>query len=120
MDKYILTIVIVGVLLVLGGALLVVRKFFFKFLKYYVISAAIFMIGSGLYVYRVVTLSKQVRVKPAVGKHAYMSQSGMYLGVVEGSAYDKQRGQVWIVRPPGGYPVIYSKSRVTLKDKKEP
>jgi hypothetical protein len=45
-----------------------------------------------------------------------MRQTGEYLGVVEGSGRDRQRGEVWIVRPPGGYQLMYGKSRVTLKD----
>ena len=54
-----------------------------------------------------------------VGKHAYMKENGEYIGVVEGQAQDSRRGAVWIVRPVGGHPQKYSKSRVTLKDKIE-
>jgi hypothetical protein len=118
MNKSTLTILVVSVLLVLVGALWVVKKFFFDFFKYYVVSLVIFVIGTGLYLYRVQTLGFQGSFEPEKGKHAYSTRSGRYLGVVESEGHDQQRGEVWIVRPPGGYPVIYSKSRVTLKDRR--
>ena len=72
--------------------------------------------GSALYYYR----SLPPPLPDYVGKHAYGLISGRYLGVVEGQGEDKQRGPIWIVRPPGGYPTMYPKSRVALKDKWEP
>ncbi|MBL8187642.1 MAG: hypothetical protein JNK38_06520, partial [Acidobacteria bacterium] len=32
---------------------------------------------------------------------------------------DPRRGAVWNIRLPGGYPLMYGKSRVTLKDKRD-
>jgi hypothetical protein len=59
------------------------------------------------------------RPKPDIGKHAYMKESGEYIGVVEAEGEDSRRGKVWIIRPLGGYPQKYSKARVALKDKME-
>ena len=53
---------------------------------------------------------------PAVGSHAYLIENGKYLGVVEGEGDDRTRGRVWVIRPPGRYPLIYSKSRVRLAE----
>ncbi|HKX26791.1 MAG TPA: hypothetical protein VJ302_03770 [Blastocatellia bacterium] len=118
MDRTTLTIVAISVLLTLLGAAWLVWKFFIDFLKYFVITLVVFVAGAGLYIYRAYTRSAQVSVDPARGKHAYSTQNGTYLGVIEGSGRDSQRGEVWIVRPPGGPPVMYRKSRVTLKDQR--
>ncbi|MEP7342105.1 MAG: hypothetical protein ABI977_30520, partial [Acidobacteriota bacterium] len=56
---------------------------------------------------------------PVIGKHAYMKESGKYLGVVEGEGDDPRRGAVWNIRFPGDHPKMYGKSRVTLKDKRD-
>src|SRR5262245_41201568 len=104
MDSTTLTIAAISVLLILMGAVWVVWKFFFDFLKYFIITLVVFVIGAGIYIYRVQTRGEQASVIPAKGKHAYSTQSGTYLGVVEGSGHDSQRGEVWIVRPPGGPP----------------
>jgi hypothetical protein len=48
-----------------------------------------------------------------------MKANGEYIGVVEADGEDSRRGKVWIIRPVGGYPQRYSKSRVELKDKME-
>ena len=53
---------------------------------------------------------------PAIGRHAYLIENGKYLGVVEGEGDDRTRGKVWVIRPPGRYPLIYSKSRVKLTE----
>ncbi|MBK6796238.1 MAG: hypothetical protein IPG76_05445 [Acidobacteria bacterium] len=103
----------IGLLMMLLSVWLV-WKFFFPFLKYAILLLLLVIAGSGFYIYRMIP-----RRNPAIGRHAYLSDSGKYLGVVEGSGEDNTRGEVWIVRPPGRYPVIYSKSRVVLKDKRE-
>ena len=48
-----------------------------------------------------------------------MKETGAYIGVVEAQGDDNRRGPVWIIRPAGGYPQKYAKTRVTLKDKME-
>jgi hypothetical protein len=53
---------------------------------------------------------------PAIGRHAYLIENDKYLGVVEGEGDDRTRGKVWVVRPPGRYPLIYSKNRVRLQE----
>jgi hypothetical protein len=97
------------------GLLLVVWKFFAKVFKHVVIMLLIGAAGSAFYYYRSLPPPKPLYV----GKHAYMKENGEYIGVVEGQSEDRRRGAVWIVRPVGGYPLKYSKSRVTLKDKME-
>jgi hypothetical protein len=104
----------IGALLLIG-LLLVVWKFFAKVFKHVVIMLLIGVAGSAFYYYR----SLPPPPPFYVGKHAYMKDNGEYIGVVEGQAEDNRRGAVWIVRPVGGYPQKYSKSRVTLKDKVE-
>ncbi len=101
-------------LLIIVVSLWLVWKFFFKLFKYFIVALVIVLIGAGMSVYRM-----QPQKNPAIGKHAYLTDSGHYLGVVEGSGEDNRRGEVWIIRPPGGYPVMYRKSRVTLKDRIE-
>ena len=118
MDRTTLTVGAISVLLILLGAVWLVWKFFFDFLKYFVITLVVFVAGAGLYIYRAYTRSELASVNPAKGKHAYSAQTGAYLGVVEGSGHDRERGEVWIVRPPGAPPVMYRKSRVTLKDQR--
>jgi hypothetical protein len=104
----------IGALLLIGF-LLVVWKFFAKLFKHVVIMLLIGAAGAAFYYYRSLPPPRPLYV----GKHAYMKDNGEYIGVVEGQGQDNRRGAVWIVRPVGGYPQKYSKSRVTLKDKME-
>jgi hypothetical protein len=104
----------IGALLLIGF-LLVVWKFFAKMFKHVVIMLLIGAAGAAFYYYRSLPPPRPLYV----GKHAYMKDNGEYIGVVEGQGQDSRRGPVWIVRPVGGYPQKYSKSRVTLKDKME-
>lgn len=108
------TAIAVGVVLLLG-VLWILWKFAFRLLKFALLALVIVGIGVAAYWYRM-----QPPPKPAgIGKHAYLSATGKYLGVVEGQGDDRSRGEVWIVRLPGGYPVMYSKARVALKDKRD-
>ncbi len=116
MDEYtIKTAIAVGVVVLIGG-LWLVWKFFYKFFKHVVIALLIGAAGATIYYLR----SLPPPPPSHIGKHAYLVASGKYLGVVEGQGKDRERGEVWIVRPPGGYTRMYSKSRVTLKDKRDP
>jgi hypothetical protein len=68
----------------------------------------------------VVSLKEQAeQIRQSIGKHAYLKRNGLYLGTLEGSGEDNQGVAVWIVRPPGGYPMRYLKSNVILKDHSE-
>ncbi len=104
----------IGAVLLIGF-LWLVWKFFFKLFKHAVIMLLIGGAGAAYYYYR----SLPPPPPSYVGKHAYMKGNGEYIGVVEGQGNDNRRGPVWIIRPPGGYPQKYAKSRVTLKDKME-
>ena len=108
-------------LLIAGGALLallflwVVWKFFFGMLKYIIL----LLIFGGIVVGGVWWRMQPPPKNPVIGKHAYMTESGKYLGVVEGAGDDPRRGPVWNIRFPGDHPKMYGKSRVTLKDKRD-
>lgn len=108
------TAIAVGVVLLLG-VLWILWKFAFRLLKYALLALVIVGIGVAAYWYRM-----QPPPKPAgIGKHAYLTATGKYLGVVEGQGDDRSRGEVWIVRLPGNHPNMYSKARLTLKDKRD-
>jgi energy-coupling factor transporter transmembrane protein EcfT len=111
---------VIGALLLIGF-LLVVWKFFGKVFKHVVIMLLIGVAGAVFFIYMVYARygSFSARPQPNKGKHAYMKASGEYIGVVEAEGEDSRRGKVWIIRPAGGYPQKYSKSRVELKDKME-
>jgi hypothetical protein len=106
---------------ILGGGLLLLAflwliwKFFFKLLKHFVIILLLGGIFAGAYWYR----NQPPPKNPAIGKHAYLTENGKYLGVVEGEGNDARRGTVWVTRLPGGHPLMYGKVRVTLKDKRD-
>jgi len=108
-------------LLILGGALVLlvifwlVWKFFFSMVKHLIIIVILGGVFAGVYWYRSLPPPKN----PAFGKHAYLTENGKYLGVVEGEGEDPRRGAVWNIRLPGGHPLMYGKSRVTLKDKRD-
>ena len=104
----------IGAVLLIG-VLWLVWKFFTKLFKHVIIMLLIGGAGSAFYYYR----SLPPPPPAYIGKHAYMKENGVYIGVVEGQGDDNRRGPVWIVRPVGGYPQKYAKSRVTLKDKME-
>ena len=104
----------IGVVLLIG-LLWLVWKFFSKLFKHVLIMLLIGGAGAAFYFYR----SLPPPPPAYVGKHAYMKETGAYIGVVEAQGDDNRRGPVWIIRPPGGYPQKYAKSRVTLKDKLE-
>ncbi|MDX2030644.1 MAG: hypothetical protein SF339_08240 [Blastocatellia bacterium] len=103
----------IGALLVLGF-LWMVWKFFASLLKHVLIALLLAAIGAGVYWYRL-----QPERNPAIGQHAYLKDNGKYLGIVEGTGEDAQRGDVWSIRLPGGYPKMYTRTRVILKEKFE-
>jgi len=110
----------IGALLLIGF-LLVVWKVFGKVFKHVVIMLLIGVVGVAFFFYMVFFRygSSSQPASTYKGKHAYMKANGEYIGVVEAEADDSRRGKVWIIRPAGGYPQKYSKSRVELKDKLE-
>jgi membrane protein implicated in regulation of membrane protease activity len=114
MDKFTLTFVLTAGLVVVLGVLWFTWKYHYELFKYFLVGFIFFAVVLVSFIYRMRPV--EPKRDPAVGKHAYMRQTGEYLGVVEGSGRDRQRGDVWIVRPPGGYQLMYGKSRVTLRD----
>lgn len=108
-------LMIAGAALVILVFLWLVWKFFFSLLKHFLIILLLSGIFAGAYWYR----NHIPKRESSVGKHAYMTETGKYLGVVEGEGEDNRRGPVWNIRFPGSYPRMYSKSRVTLKDQRD-
>lgn len=106
-------LILVGVAAVVLGLVWVVARFFARLLKH-VIFAAVIGVAFMLFWYQ--PFSRPAR-DPNVGKHAYNAGNDQYIGVVVGSAKDDKLGDVWIVKPPGGYETKYRKSRLILKDK---
>jgi membrane protein implicated in regulation of membrane protease activity len=117
MDRFTLTLVLTAGLVVVLGVLWYTWKYHFRLFKYFLAAFIFFAAVTAALIYRLQPV--QPKRNPAIGKHAYLRQTGEYLGVVEGSGRDRQRGEVWVVRPPGGYPLMYGKSRVTLRDGEE-
>ncbi|MFN0087751.1 MAG: hypothetical protein ACKVX9_20335 [Blastocatellia bacterium] len=107
-----LTLAIIALLIL--GLFWVVWKFFTSLLKHLLIALILAAIGAGLYWRRLLP-----EAHPAIGRHAYLRDNGKYLGIVESLGEDPQRGDVWAIRLPGGYPKMYSRSRVVLKEKFE-
>jgi len=113
-----------GAWLAIGAVLLIallllVWKFFAKLFKHVVIALVISALGSMLFIYLRYG-SSSPRPRPDIGKHAYMKESGEYIGEVVGESEDSRRGKVWVIRPLGSLNVLkYSKLRVMLKDKME-
>ncbi|MFN0109833.1 MAG: hypothetical protein ACKVZH_13340 [Blastocatellia bacterium] len=106
---------------ILGGALLllvffwIVWKFFFKLVKHFIIIVILGGAFVGISWYRNLPPPKN----PAIGKHAYLTENGKYLGIVEGEGDDARRGAVWVTRASGDHQKMYGKARVTLKDKRD-
>jgi membrane protein implicated in regulation of membrane protease activity len=114
MDKLTLTIVVTVAFLLVLGVLWFTWKYYFGLFKYFLIVFIFFAIAAAGIIYRMQPV--EPKRDPALGKHAYLSRTGEYLGVVEGSGRDRQRGEVWFVRQPDGYRLMFSKARVILKD----
>ncbi len=103
-------LVIGGILLL--GLLILVAKFFFRLLKHIIIATVIGVVVMFGWYY-----SLQPTPNPNIGKHAYHTKTGDYLGEVTGEAVDPVRGPVWQIKPPTQPPTSYRKASVTLKDK---
>ncbi|HZF37239.1 MAG TPA: hypothetical protein VE715_00315 [Blastocatellia bacterium] len=109
---------VIGALLLIG-LLWLVWKFFAKVFKHVVIMLVLTVAGVTFFYFRYRSFSPPPP-PPYIGKHAYMKESGEYIGVVENQAEDSRRGKVWIIRPLGSsHSMRYAQSRVTLKDKME-
>lgn len=99
-----------GVVLLVPGWLL--WRFFRGLFRIYLVIFLILVAGVG-YIYHRSTIPVR---RQGIGRHAYLIENGKYLGIVEGEGDDRTRGEVWVIRPPGRYPLIYSKNRVRLEE----
>jgi hypothetical protein len=82
---------VIGAVLLIG-LLWVVWKFFAKVFKHFVILLVLSAAGVTFFYFR--NRSFTPPPPPYVGKHAYMKESGEYIGVVENQAEDSRRGKV--------------------------
>ncbi|MBL8172353.1 MAG: hypothetical protein JNJ50_29610 [Acidobacteria bacterium] len=114
MDYTVKAAIAIGVLLILG-LIWAVWKFAFRLVKHVIFALILGGVFAGTYWYRM----RAPGPDPAIGKHAYLKENGRYLGVVEGQGEDSRRGEVWSIRLPGGYPKMYGKVRVVLKDQRD-
>lgn len=103
-------LVIGGILLL--GLLILVAKFFFRLLKHIIIATVLgCVIMFGWY------FAMRPTPNPNIGKRAYHTKTGDYLGEVIGEAVDPERGPVWQIKPPTQPPTSYRKVTVTLREK---
>src|SRR5262249_39070863 len=108
---------VIGALL-LVGLLWLVWRFFAHVFHHFVILLILTVAGVMFFYFRYRSFLPPT--PPYKGKHAYMKDSGLYLGEVEAESEDSRRGKVWIIRPLGSsHSLRYAQSRVTLKDKLE-
>jgi uncharacterized membrane protein YraQ (UPF0718 family) len=100
----------VAVAVVLLGAL---ARFFFRLLKHLLIAVIIGVLAAFIWV----QMQPSAPVNPSIGKRAYSSANGEFVGTVVASGEDPKMGAVWIIRQPGGYEVKYPKHFLHLRDK---
>ena len=94
------------------GLFIIVAKFFFRLLKHLIIAVVLGVVLMFFWYY-----STQPPKNPNIGKRAYVTRTGEYLGEVTGETTDPKRGPVWIVKPPNQPSASYRKAAVTLKEK---
>jgi hypothetical protein len=110
MEEYPIKLILMVGLLAAIALFVILRKFFFKLFASILITLLIFFLGSGIYLYRMITQSD-----PAIGKSVYLKRSGEYLGIVEGSDRDSQLGEIWQVRTQKGELTRHRKVNVIVK-----
>ena len=99
--------IIAGVLVLVALGWVVVR-FFFRLIKHIIIAVILGAVLTFGWYYLFLYTPRD----PNIGKRAYLTATGQYVGEVIGS-----KNNDWVVKSPSGYPNNYSKSRITLKDK---
>jgi membrane protein implicated in regulation of membrane protease activity len=104
-------LIIIGVLAVIAGLSWWLGRTFLRLLKHVVIAVILGVVLMLVWYYQ-----SRPPHDPNIGKHAYVTATGRYVGKVIGSARDDVLGEVWIIEPPTGYAAKYRKSRLTLKD----
>ncbi|MCW5967054.1 MAG: hypothetical protein KIT57_00945 [Blastocatellales bacterium] len=99
----------IAVAVVLLGIL---ARFFFRLLKHLLFALIIGVIAAFIWV----QMQPSAPVNPSIGKRAYSSVNGEFVGTVVASGEDPKLGAVWIIQQPGGYKVKYPKSFLQLRD----
>jgi hypothetical protein len=104
--------IVVGAILLIG-LIGIVSRLFFRLLKHVIIAIIIGVAAAFVYV----QLQPKARVNPAVGKFAYSSANGVFVGKVVAVGTDAKMGDVLIIERPGGYHAKYPKNFLLLRDK---
>jgi hypothetical protein len=104
--------IVVGAILLIGLVGLVSRLFF-RLLKHLIIAIIIGVVAAFVWA----QMQPKAPVNPAVGKFAYSSANGVFVGKVVGAGTDVKMGDVLIVERPGGYHAKYPKNFLQLRDK---
>lgn len=99
--------------LVLIGLLGLIGRFFFRLLKHLIIAIIIGVVAAFVWY----QMQPRPVVDPAIGKRAYSSANGQFVGTVVGTGTDRQMGDILIIQQPGGYKVKYPKSFLLLRDR---
>lgn len=100
----------IGLLIILS-ILWLVWKFFFAFFKHVLLALFLAALGSTVYFY---LMNRTPPKDPNIGKYAYGTSSGRFLGVIETATDDS-----YVVKS-GNAQIKYPKGRVIVKDKMDP
>ena len=104
--------IVVGAILLIG-LIGIVSRLFFRILKHVIIAIIIGVVAAFVYV----QMQPKAKVNPAVGKFAYSSANGVFIGKVVGTGTDPKLGDVLIIERAGGYHAKYPKNFLLLRDK---
>jgi hypothetical protein len=110
MEEYSIKLILTVACVVAIALFLLLRKYFFKLLTSILATVMIVILGTGIYIYRMIPKGDS-----EIGKHVYLKKSGEYLGKIEGSALDTQLGEIWQVRTLKGELARYRKANVVVK-----
>jgi hypothetical protein len=110
MEEYPIKLILTVAFLATIALFLLLRKYFFKLLTSILATAMIVILGTGIYIYRMIPKGYS-----EIGKNVYLKKSGEYLGTIEGSALDTQLGEIWQVRTQRGELTKHRKANVVVK-----
>lgn len=104
---------IIVAIAVLIGLLALVARFFFRLLKHIIVAVVVGVVIAFIWV----QMQPGVPVNPLIGKRAYSSANGQFVGTVVASGTDSKLGDILIIEQPGGYRVKYPKNFLRLRDR---
>lgn len=104
---------IVVAIAVLIGFIALVARFFLRLLKHIIIAVVFGVVVAFVWV----QMQPDAPVNPLIGKRAYSSANGQFVGIVVASGADSKLGDVLIIEQPGGNRVKYPKNFLRLRDR---